>query len=160
MDIVVVLTSKSIETFFHQGGSGDWVANEDRLAKCTYLIAVANAESNWSEHNHEKHRHAFFIGKISGIVPAPENPKRLIIQFSEYAEIDIPNCWGGQRNPVRYINTEKLDFDPDKFDWKPFPTEYQKPIDTVKPLSVEEAKLGLAKKFGVAPEQIEIIVRA
>ena len=93
-------------------------------------------------------------------MPSPEYPKRLIIQLSEYAEIDIPDCWQKQQNPVRYSSLDEFDIDPDELDWKAFPTEYQKPIDTVQPLTVEEAKLGLAKKFGVAPEQIEIIVRA
>ena len=161
MDTVVVFTGKGIETFFAQGGSGDWVANEDRLAKATYLVAVANAHSKVERgHSKEKQGHAFLVGKISGVMAVPEKPKRLIIQVSEYAEIDIPNCWSGQRNPVRYTNLDEFGVNPDELDWKLFPTEYQKPIDTVKPLTVEEAKLGLAKKFGVAPEQIEIIVRA
>ena len=101
MDTVVVFTSKNLETFFGEGGSGDWVANEDRLAKCSYLVAVANAHSNWSVHSQEKHGHAFFIGKILGVKPVSTSPKRLIIQVSEYAEIDISDSWGGQRNPVR-----------------------------------------------------------
>ena len=32
MDTVVVFTRKDLETMFEQGGCGDWVASEDRLA--------------------------------------------------------------------------------------------------------------------------------
>ena len=80
MDTVAVFTSKDLKTIFEQGGSGDWVANEDRLAKCSYLVAVANAHTNWSQHAPDSHGHAFLIGKIAGTMPAPESPRRLIIR--------------------------------------------------------------------------------
>ena len=160
MDTVVVFTWKNLETMFDQGGCGDWVANEDRLAKCTYLVATANAYAKDTQHSHQWHSHAFLVGKISGIKAAPENPGRRIIQLSEYAEINVPNGWSGQRNPVRYSDLSEFGIDPDKIDWIPFPTDREKPHDSTPELTIEEAKRGLAKKLGVAPECIEIIIRA
>ncbi|HHJ19244.1 MAG TPA: hypothetical protein ENJ84_05385 [Gammaproteobacteria bacterium] len=160
MDTVVVFTSKDIDTIFAEGGSGDWVANKDRLAKCTYIVAVANAHSNWSKHPQEKHAHAFIIGKITGIFESASNPGRVVIQFDEYASIDTPNAWSGQRNPVRYTDLSELGIDPGALDWQPFPADKIKEIDATKPLTIEEAKLGLAKKLGVTPDCIEITIQA
>lgn len=161
MNTMIVLTSKNLEHMFKQGGCGDWVAREDRVAKCTYLIAVANAHSNWSMHKPENHGEAFFIGKISGIKPSIENPGRVIIQFSDYAEISLPNAWSGQQNPVRYTTLNELgfDLDPDKLDWKKFPASYGNLTGANLQATIAEAKEDLAKKLGVAPECIEIIVR-
>lgn len=162
MGAVAVLTGKKLDDFVKLGGSGHWVANKNRIRKTTYLVAVANAY--WADsidsHSQDKHGHAFLVGKISGTIPSPEDPTRLIIQISEYAEIDIPGGWQRQRNPVRYTNLEEFGINPDDLDWKAFPLKKQKPTDMVRPLTVKEAKLGLAKKFGVEPEQIEIVVRA
>ncbi len=160
MDTVVVFTRKGMNTIFAQGGSGDWVANVDRLDKCSYLVATANAHSRLTEHSEDMHAHAFLIGKIAGVKDAPENPGRSIIQLSEYAEINIPETWGGQRNPVRYMNLSELDIDPEKVEWKPFPTDLEKTYDPIPALTIEEAKRGLSKKLGVTPEDIQITIRA
>ena len=67
MDTVVVFTRKNLEVMFEQGGSGDWKANEDRLGKCTYLVAAANAKVLGCAHDPESHGRAFLVGKISGL---------------------------------------------------------------------------------------------
>ena len=159
MDTVVVFTRKDLGVMFEQGGSGDWTANEDRLTKCTYLIAAANSHAADSKHNAGMHGHAFLVGRISGVVDAPENPGRKIIQFSEYAEIDIPNGWEGQRNPVRYTKLTEFGLPADQIKWKPFPTDRVKEYDLTPKLTIEEAKRGLAKMFGVSPGCIEIVIR-
>lgn len=160
MDTVVVFTRKNLQTIFEQGGSGDWVANEDRLAKCAYLITVANSNAADSKHSTAIHGHAFLVGKISSVVDAPENPGRKIIQLTEYAEIDIPNGWQGQRNPVRYTNLSEFGLSDDQIGWTPFPTDRVKEYDLTAELTIDEAKRGLAKKLGVSPECIEITIRA
>lgn len=160
MDTVVVFTRKDIEVMFEQGGSGDWVANEDRLGRCTYLVAAANAKAADSTHEVANHGRAFLVGKISGLKDAPESPGRKIIQFSEYAKIDIPNGWEGQRNPVRYAELSEFGLSPDRINWIPFPTDRVKEYDLTPELTVEEAKRGLAKKLGVDPGCIEITIRA
>jgi hypothetical protein len=160
MDTVVVFTRKGMDTIFAQGGSGDWVANVERLDRCSYLVATANAHSRLTEHPESMHAHAFLVGKIAGVKDAPENPGRSIIQLSEYAEIDIPDAWGGQRNPVRYLDLSEIGIDPAQVPWKPFPTELEETHDPIPALTIEEAKRGLSKKLGVTPESIEITIRA
>lgn len=160
MDTVVVFTRKGIDTIFAQGGSGDWVANEERLVKCSYFVATANAHSRNSEHPEAMHAHAFLLGKVAGTKDAPENPGRSIIQLSEYAEIDVPDAWAGQRNPVRYLNLFDLGIDLEQVEWKPFPSELEMAHDPIPALTIEEAKRGLSKKLGVTPETIEITIRA
>ena len=163
MNTMIVFTSKNLEHMLKQGGCGDWVARENRVASCTYLIAVANAHSNWSMHKPESHGEAFFIGKISGVKDSTEKPGRIIIKFSEYAEISFPNAWSGQQNPVRYTTLNDLDFDlnldPDQLDWRKFPDECGSATSVNLQATIEEAKEDLAKKLGVTPECIEIIVR-
>lgn len=159
MDTVVVFTRKDLQTMFEQGGSGDWVSNEDRLAKCTYLVAAANSHAVDSCHNAAKHGHAFLIGKISGVVDAPENPGRKIIQLNEYAEINVPKGWQGQRNPVRYTNLSEFGLSDDQIKWIPFPKDRVKEYDLTPELTIDQAKRGLAKKLGVSPDCIEITIR-
>ena len=160
MDTVVVYTSKDAEELFGEGGSGDWVANKSRLAKCSYLVAVANAHSNWSKHTEDRHAHAFLVGKVSGAKESQATPGRLVIEFSQYALIDVPNSWGGQRNPVRYTNLLEFDLNTESLEWKEFPTDQVQVVDNTSPLTVEEAKKGLAKHIGVSPDCIEITIRA
>jgi hypothetical protein len=160
MDTIVVFTKKDLEVMFEQGGSGDWVANEDRLSKCVYLVAAANAYAAGSGHDATKHAHAFLVGKISGVKDAPESPGRKIIQFDEYAEIDIPKGWVGQRNPVRYTELSEFGLSPEQIQWISFPADRVKEYDLTPELTVEEAKRGLAKKLGVSPKCIEITIRA
>jgi hypothetical protein len=158
---VVVFTGKAPEVMFEQGGSGNWAADRDRLSTCKYLVAIANAKWAWTKHSPTLHKHAFLVGKVSGAVPVPDKPKRAIIQMSEYALIDVPRAWSGQRNPVRYSNLSEFNIDPSKLVWKPFPVvATPRPTQEVRPLSVEEAKKGLAAKFGVSIDSIEITIRA
>ena len=44
-----------------------------------------------------------------------------MIEFHEYAEINVPDMWPSQQNPVAYKNTEGLDIDFDNLDFKPVP---------------------------------------
>lgn len=156
---VVVFTGKDLEDMFGQGGSGDWAADKDRLSTCKYLVAVANAKSSWSKHSGSHHAHAFLVGKVSGAVPVPGDPKRAIIQLSEYAEVDVPDAWSGQRNPVRYLDLREFGIEPSKLAWKPFPAAPPRATQEVRGLSVEEAKAGLAAKFGVPVASIEITIK-
>jgi hypothetical protein len=61
----------------------------------------ANSHHRASSHPKDKHGHAFLVGRISGLTPedyddlGKKEDDRWIIQFSEYAEIDIPSVWGG-----------------------------------------------------------------
>jgi hypothetical protein len=168
MDAVVVFTAKDISRTIEQGGSGNWKLNADRVKKCDYVLLTANSHHRASLHPKDKHGHAFLVGRISGLTHeayddlGKKEDDRWIIQFSEYAEIDIPGAWGGYQNPVKYVNLTEFDIDIERLDWKPFPTDQvinQAQIG-IPALTIEEAKLGISKKLGITPECIEIIIRA
>ena len=53
------------------------------------------------------------IGRIKDVVTSPENADRYLIQFSEFARVNIPNIWKGDRNPVKYAaSLEEIGIDP------------------------------------------------
>lgn len=168
MDTVVIFTAKDLQKAFEQGGAGNWKLNAERVRKCGYIILTANSQHRQSVHPKSKHGHAFLIGKISGLSPEAyddlgnKKDSRWIIQFSEYAEVDIPDVWGGYQNPVKYGFLSDYDIDPDTLDWKPFPLDQvvDQALINVPPLTIEQAKLGMAKKLGITPDCIEITIRA
>ena len=167
MNTVVVFTAKSAETIFRQGGCGYWSLNAERARKCRFVLVTANAHHRQSEHATHDHGRGFLIGKISGLRSVDQIDfgqsarARWLIEFSEYAVIDLPNAWGGFQNPVRYMNLDEFEIDPKSLDWKGFPqAQIEQADDSVTALTIEEAKRGLGKQLGVSPESIEIIVRA
>ena len=81
-----------------------------------------------------------------------------MLVFSEYAEIDVPDAWPGNRNPVFYGNLEQFGVDVRQLKFQPMP-EQEPAVVKAKPLTMAEAKAGLAVTFGVAPSDIEITVR-
>src|SRR5580692_1750476 len=103
-DVVMVLTSKCFETMVAEGGSGNWKANEDRIRRCRWVVAVRNRHSDWSE-GKEEHGTAFLIGRVVGVKPSrhEDESDRLVIVFDRYATLNKPNAWpAGHRNPVAY----------------------------------------------------------
>jgi hypothetical protein len=108
------------------------------------------------------------VAKILDVVPAtapPENNEspenRYLIQFSEFARVDVPNAWKGYRNPVKYSSFEELGIDPSTLKWEPIPesaslpapaVEAPAPKQTVGAITMAEAKKGLALTFNVPPE--------
>lgn len=119
-DVVMVLTSKSLETMQREGGSGNWAARRDRLKHARWVVAVRNRHSNWSQGD-EEHGSAFLIGRVSGVIPAPPSePDRFVITFDRYADLNIPNVWGHNRNPVTYTSLSEIGIDPDALEWKAF----------------------------------------
>ena len=91
-----------------------------------------------------------------------------MIQLSEFARVNIQDVWRkGDRNPVRYTTLKELNIDPTKLKWEPMPEpsvsepseQKTRKVDLTEGLTIVEAKNGLARTFGVAPEAIEITVR-
>ena len=168
MNTVIVFTAKDLSELFRIGGSGNWKLDSERVKKCDYAILTANKHHKKSTPSGYDHGAAFLIGKISGVSPeayddlGEREDGRWIIRFSEYAELDIPSFWEGFRNPVKYADISDLDVDLESLEWKPFPTEgiNTPEYDRIPALTIEEAKRGIAKKLGVTPDNIEIIIRA
>lgn len=170
-NIVMVFTSKPLETMIKEGGSGYWSANRKRLEKCEYLVATKSntLREHFPSNTAIKQGSAFLIGKVTKISNAPTG-NRLVIEISEYAEINKPNVWTGNRNPVAYTTTKEfaethgLDFK--SLEWKAFPVNddilanSHQSMNNVKALTIEEAKIGLAKTLGISVNCIEITIKA
>ena len=175
--IIVVFTAKSVERILSEGGSAAWRLDRNHARRCDYAVCTRNLHTDWGDGT-EEHQSAFLIGKIRDVVPCrptPENAEheknRFLIEFAQYARVNIPNAWKGDRNPVKYATLDDLGIEPAKLDWEIMPDVTERPkrissIETapmngveVKGLTMAEAKKGLALTFNVPPEAIEITIR-
>jgi hypothetical protein len=174
-EVVIVFTAKSVERIIREGGTSSWRLKPSHARRCAFAVCTRNANADWVE-GPEEHQSAFLIGKIREVVPCsptPENdeaPKnRYLIQFGEFAHVNIPNCWEGDRNPIVYRSLNDLGVDPATLKWEVMPelpqtiTQAEVAIPTQRldsePLTIAEAKKGLARAFNVTPEAIEITIR-
>ena len=172
-DATVVFTAKSTDRILREGGTSAWRLDRNHARQRPYVICTRNAKADWVE-GEEAHRSAFLVGRVRDVVPCeptPENdetPKhRFLIQFSEFARISLPEVWSkGDRNPVKYVSLEDFAIDPSRLNWEQMPAmadQEEHPAivgaGTVGPLSIAEAKRGLALAFNVAPSSVEITIR-
>jgi len=116
------------------------------------------------------------VARISGTSQS-EYQTRLVINFSEYAEIHVPNAWhlctGGQRYPVAYLDSGRvqnaLGLDFEALEWKSLapiadvaavtkPKRSDTPGDITRTV-IQEAKAMLSDALGVPEESIEITVK-
>jgi hypothetical protein len=183
--IIAVFTAKSKERTFEAGGSQSWVLNRRHARTLPYVVCVRNAH-HLESGGDEPHGAAFLVGRVRDIIPSSEADKgdgekgdRWNIAITEYAEINVPDAWKGWRNPVRYTTSEELGIDPTTLEFKPMPPPSASPKnrrdrfswqpgdlvsvnpagETLRKLTIQEAKEGLAATFGVPPEAIEITIR-
>lgn len=144
------LTRETPEEIIEQGGTLAWKLNASRLIECEYVILCANSKGTARE---PIHRSAFMIGKISGVQTSPGG--RYKVLFSEYAaDVLVPGVWSPEwRNPVRYEAPETVDIVGSNFN------EVSTAKFESKGLSIEEAKAGIAYRYGKTVSDIEIIIK-
>jgi hypothetical protein len=187
--VTVVFTAKSVERLLCEGGTSSWRLDRNNARRCEFAVCTRNAHAEWAE-GPEKHHSAFLIGRVQDVVPSPDYVGRYLIQFSEYALVNVPEVWKGDRNPVRYASSlQDLGIDSSILKWTKMPelaktnapaTDPSCPFEDstgektsqviepntghqlrngIAPLTLTDAKKGLALTFGVAPEAIEITIR-
>lgn len=164
-----VLTARGVDRILSEGGSQAWRLRPDNVMKMRYCVCVQNRHHNHWGGADQPHHHAFLVGRIADVVPSPERPERYLIVFSEYARINKADAWPGLRNPVRYATLEEFGVDgPDSLEWHPMPADVMdaslaEPQDEEQggfgPLTIIEAKAGLALGLGVPESAIEICIR-
>jgi hypothetical protein len=166
---LVVFTGKSVESILRDGGTNWWRVDRNRARNCEFVLCTRNTKAEWSE-GPEDHHSGFLVGRVSGVIPETNAPgeDRFQIQFSEYASVNIPDAWKGDRNPVKYVpSLEDYGVDPVELDWQPMPQPSanggarpnEPPSGDDSPLTIAEAKRRLALTFGVLPDAIEITIR-
>jgi hypothetical protein len=167
---LVVLTARGTERLKFDGGSQAWRLKAENASRLEYCVCVQNRHNGHWGGADKEHHHAFMIGRIKAVVPSPERSDRYLVVFSEYAEIDKPDAWPGLRNPVRYGTLAEFGVsDPNALTWHPMPTpSTRNPVggeakdedeDGFGPLTIAEAKAGLALGLGVPESAIEISVK-
>jgi hypothetical protein len=167
-DVVMVLTSKCLGTMLAEGGSGNWKANEDRIRRCRWIVAVRNRHTDWSE-GKEEHGTAFLVGRVAGVKISAEHEDRLVIVFDRYAALNAPNVWpNGFRNPVCYTTLEDLGINSEELKWKEFPGSSRAAVslkdeateERQLPSAVlEKAKLMIAASLSIAPSAVKISIQ-
>ena len=161
---ICVLTARGIEKILAEGGSQAWVLDAKRARRCEYIVCVQNRgfTDDWGNAS-APHHTAFIVGRLKDVVRSKEQDceSRWILTFSEYAEIDVADAWLGHRNPVLYTDLESFGIDVDALQFQPMPEQKPKVKSGEKhrPLTMAEAKAGLALTFGIDPSGIEITVR-
>ncbi len=150
---ILTYTRNDLEYIKTKGCDDSWVLNENRAGSCKYLVCCHSQGA--------KQKNAFLVGLISEI--RHEGEKRRAIHISKYASIDVPNMWLGWQNPVHYTTLEELGIAPStlKFEkiQKTEKDETFPEITEILPLSIEQAKEGISKKFEITPDKIEIIIK-
>lgn len=166
--VAVVFTFKSVERVLREGGTSSWRLDRNHARACEFAVCTRNGRNAKTE-GPETHHSAFMVGKVKDIVPSrtDKRPNRFLIQFNEYSLVSVPDVWKkGDRNPVRYAESlQDLGIDPATLKWTPMPENDAAAVPTplpspnVTPLTILEAKNGLALMFGVPPEAIDITIR-
>jgi hypothetical protein len=160
---IAVFTGKPLEMLLAHGGSGPWVGAEERVKQQEYLVCVRKTKPGT-----EGHGAAFLVGKISTVRKLGFDRRGQQRWFFEMSEFAIPSHQGEWqwrwRNPVRYTTLEELGIELKKLKFKPAPPATLSPPmpetgSSVKPLTIAEAKAGLAAKFGVSPDAIDIHIK-
>ena len=142
---IQTFTENDLDTILARGGDFDWSLNQDRAKNCRFLVCTSSTGVNRGS--------SFIVGKISSIEHSPDRENKHVIRISEFAVIDLPDQWPGNRNPVRYTTLEDLGIDPSKL-------SFQKVIVTKSnSLTIAQAKAGLSEHYGVSPDNIEITIK-
>lgn len=172
---VVVFTVEGLKTILQQEGTQYWTLDRDRAKESAFVVCVQN---QWKSENQrgdwkfatatEPHGTAFLIGRIADIELSGHS-ERWFIRISEYAKIHVLNVWKGWRFPIRYMPLSDLGIDPGHLTFLPVPKTGSGAKKTAlaaapsngaaRPLSIPEAKRGLAVTFGVNEDAIEITIR-
>jgi hypothetical protein len=168
---LVVLTGKSRDRLFKEGGTSDWALRPAVVRNFEYVVCVRHANPPYDPGlgaRPEPHGAAFLVAKIADVVFTyrDKDRDRFLVTFESFADVLVPDFWDGSRNPVRYMEVSEIKargIDFDALDFQPFtPAEVAEEEDDsegVAPLSMMAAKAGLSAMFGVPVENIEITIK-
>lgn len=171
---LVVLTGKSRETLMSEGGTAHWVLNPAVVRGFDYVICVRHANPPYDPGpgaRPEPHGAAFLVAKIADLQLTGHDKERdrYRVMFEAVSDVLVEDFWDGSRNPVRYMplaDVAARGIDLDALDFNPVtPPAVTPPLGTdddaggATPLTIADAKQGLAAMFGVPVEAIEITIK-
>jgi hypothetical protein len=119
-EILTVLTYKSASRIVGDGGTQSWVISPRRVRRCSYVVCVRHQQGPYKAEGDEPHKHAFLVGKVSGVVPSSEMKDRFRIEIDEYAIIGGPQVPLKSASPTQYFpSLSSVGIDEAALDWKP-----------------------------------------
>lgn len=171
-DTIAVFTSRSQDEILQAGGSEGWVLSEKAARQCKYVVCISNRNAAKFAGS-EPHGTAFLIGTLQGLEQCEVDDKgndRYLLRFDRYADLKLPDRWRREwRNPVKYTTLDELEVDVRALNFRPMPPATTadrsrslelKAVDPhVRPLTIAQAKAGLALKFAVPIDAIEITIK-
>ncbi len=175
--MLIVLTAKSAERIEGEGGTSSWSLSTRSMRDCEFVVCTRNTDpikvSEFGNQSPVPHGAAFLVARVSGLekVKVRNERQRYRVLLSEVADVLVPDFWDGSRVPTRYlamsevesrgINFASLNFRPLRAGPAPADAEVEPrhPNLLRRGLSIAEAKTGLSARFGVSPEDIDIVIR-
>ncbi len=162
--VVSVLTQEPPEAIIAAGGTEAWALDRKRASSSDFLMCCR--KSGNPQGGNEEVGAAFLVGRIKDVVPSETSEGRWKITISEYALVDYADQWDKKkRNPVAYWTTEKYpnaigetDY-LDVLEFEPIKRVHATVGSGTTPMTVAQAKAGLALTFGVDESAIEITIR-
>src|SRR4051794_35091434 len=126
--VLVVFTCKKVSRLLREGGTSRWHLDPRRARRCKFAVCTRNEKAEFEDGSGpEEHRSAFLVGKVKSVV---EDEGRYMVRFSEYALVDVPDVWKGERNPVKYQGSlRELGIDESKLQWQQMPVTSPNPFD-------------------------------
>ncbi|MGO9428265.1 hypothetical protein [Rhodoblastus sp.] len=119
-EILTVLTFKSARHIVGDGGTQSWVISPRRARRCAYVVCVRHQQGPYKAEGNEPHKHAFLVGKVSGVVPSSETSDRFRVEMSEYAIFDGPHIQLNSASPTQYFpSLSSVGIDEASLHWKP-----------------------------------------
>lgn len=162
--VVSVLTHETAEAIIAAGGTEPWALDRKRASSSDFLMCCRKSSTPPSPR--EEANAAFLIGKIKDVLPSDNTEGRWKITISHFALVGWPDQWNSKRkNPVLYWDTEKYPSEDGNTKYleelilKPVHRHSADEGTGPRPMTVAEAKAGLALKFGVDESAIEITIR-
>jgi hypothetical protein len=159
-----VFTHESVEDVIRQGGSGNWVTRAARLGEYSFAVLTRNSRHP-SAPADVAHGSAFLVGRIARVREINEiagNGKpRVFMEFSAYAEIDVPNAWGKSTNPVWYTDLATLGILESDLEFHPLNRSVAENEAEPKDHSqiIEAMRKQIAVLHGVLPSRVDISIR-
>ena len=146
-EVVFVFTNESSDLVERNKGTERWRLNVGRASKCEFVALCKNAPME------ESHRSAFKIGKVQGLIDVGAGRYKILVQQWARLPEPIPNIWPTNlRNPVRYGSLDELKLSRENLSFESGETEPEQG------LSIDEAKAGLAIRYGCSEQEIDIFL--
>ena len=173
--VLVVFTAKGAARIESEGGTADWAVSPRSVRDCEFVVCTRNTDpacvDDFGDFSTTPHGAAFLVGKITGLEKTyfENGRQRYRILVSEVAEKLVLDFWDGSRIPTRYLskaeaearglNFDNLEFRPINFASVPAAAAPINATASLLGISINEAKSGLALRFGVASDDIDIVIR-